>query len=147
MSRCAATPMYIPLPGDMQNMINRLCPMIEPKLTFRNGRTRARLRATISIQKLALVATGGWWEKENLDTLSLIVQEMAADMGVEFSGAIIRPHANDLRHEGVLTLDGQAVLTAAKLAGHALIEQGQIPADLLDSISRPLVSAEQWILE
>jgi len=68
-------------------------------------------------------------------------------MGVEFSGAIIRPHANDLRHEGVLTLDGQAVLTAAKLAGHALIEQGQIPADLLDSISRPLVSAEQWILE
>jgi multimeric flavodoxin WrbA len=37
-----ATPVYIPLPGEMQNFINRLCPLIEPFLENRQGRTRAR---------------------------------------------------------------------------------------------------------
>lgn len=140
-----ATPMYIPFPGDMQNMVNRLCPLIEPKLAYRNGRTRASLRASISIRNLALVATSGWWEKENLDTLTQIARELAADMAVEFSGAIIRPHAYYICSKGVVTPKGQAVLEAAKLAGRMLIEQGQIPEELIDSISQPLILAEQWI--
>ncbi|MEM2102882.1 MAG: flavodoxin family protein, partial [Candidatus Bathyarchaeia archaeon] len=35
-----ATPVYIPLPGAMQNFLNRLCPLMEPLLEFRDGRTR-----------------------------------------------------------------------------------------------------------
>ncbi|MGB8252587.1 MAG: flavodoxin family protein [Anaerolineaceae bacterium] len=27
-----ATPIYIPLPGAMQNVLNRLCPLLEPEL-------------------------------------------------------------------------------------------------------------------
>ena len=34
------TPVYLPLPGEMQNIINRLVPLIEPILEFRDGRTR-----------------------------------------------------------------------------------------------------------
>ena len=58
-----ATPVYIPLPGYMQNFINRLCPLIEPMLVFRDGRTRARFHEDVNIQKIVLVSTGGWWEK------------------------------------------------------------------------------------
>jgi len=29
-----ATPIYIPLPGDMQNFINRLTPLLNPRLNF-----------------------------------------------------------------------------------------------------------------
>ena len=36
-----ATPVYLPLPGEMQNMINRLVPLIEPILEFKDNRTRA----------------------------------------------------------------------------------------------------------
>ncbi len=140
-----ATPVYIPLPGDMQNMVNRLCPLIDPKLVFLNGRTRAKPQPHILIHKLALVATSGWWEKGNFDTLTQIVRELAADLNIEFTGAIIRPHADYMRQKGVMTPDGLAVQEAAKLAGRALIEQGQIPRELFDSISRPLVSVEQWI--
>jgi len=140
-----ATPMYIPFPGDMQNMVNRLCPLIDPVLAFRSGRTRAKLRAPISIRKLALVATSGWWEKDNLETLTRIAREMAAHMDIEFSGAIIRSHAFYMRENGVVTSNGQAVLEAAKQAGHALAEKGRIPKELIDAISRPLVSAERWI--
>ena len=55
-----ATPVYIPLPGDLQNIINRLCPLVEPFLEFRAGRTRARLRKDVNIKKYVLVSTGGW---------------------------------------------------------------------------------------
>ena len=32
-----ATPVYIPLPGDMQDIINRLCPLLKPLLEKRHG--------------------------------------------------------------------------------------------------------------
>ena len=37
-----ATPVYIPIPGEMQNFINRLCPLILPRLDLVGPRTRAR---------------------------------------------------------------------------------------------------------
>ncbi len=57
-----ATPVYIPLPGEMQNFVNRLTPLINPFLSWREGRTRAELRSDVKIKKIALVATSGWWE-------------------------------------------------------------------------------------
>ena len=62
-----ATPVYIPLPGEMQNVINRLCPLIEPALETREGRTRARFHKDVKINKIALVSTSGWWEMGNFD--------------------------------------------------------------------------------
>lgn len=140
-----ATPMYIPFPGDMQNLVNRLCPLIEPKLTMHNGRTRAQLRVDVKLCKIALVATGGWWEKENLDLLSHIVQEIAANMNVRFAGAMVRPHAYSMCKNGVVTPAGQLVLEAMRLAGRALVEQEQIPAALIERIGRPLVPADPWL--
>ncbi len=142
-----ATPVYVPFPGEMQNLVNRLVPLMDPKLSFRDGRTRAICRASVAIRKLALVATGDWWEKENLDTLVRIARELAADMDIEFAGALLRPHASYMTRNGVVTPDGQAVLDAAKLAGRALIEQGRIPDDLGDAVSRPLVPVGQWLQE
>ena len=46
-----ATPIYISLPGDMQNFINRLTPLLEPNIKFREGRTRANMRAGVLIDK------------------------------------------------------------------------------------------------
>jgi multimeric flavodoxin WrbA len=138
-----ATPIYIPMPGAMQNFLNRLCPLLEPELKTRDGRTRVRFRDDVNIHKIVLVATGGWWELANLDRLVLIVQEIAEDAGVEFAGALLRPHAHSMRSSGKVTLDGEAVLAAAKLAGHQLIVDGKMNPDTLTQISRPLVPQEQ----
>jgi len=138
-----ATPVYIPLPGEMQNFINRLCPLIEPFLESREGRTRARFHKQIKIQKIVLVSTGGWWEKANFKTVVRITEELAKDASVEFAGAVLRPHAFLMKKKGKLTKDGEAVLNAVKRAGHELIKEGKMNKETLEVISRPLISEEE----
>ena len=138
-----ATPVHIPLPGEMQNVINRLCALVEPFLEFRQGRTRARFRRDVAIRKITLVATGGWWEKANLSTVVRIAEELAADAGVEFAGALLRPHAFVMMHKGVLTEEGLGVCAAAKRAGHELIAEGQMREETLEAVSRPLIAEEE----
>jgi len=138
-----ATPVYIPLPGEMQNVINRICPLILPLLETRDGRTRARFRDGVKIKKIVLVATGAWWEIENLDTVKRIALELAEGGNVEFAGAVLRPHAFLMTQKGKLTKDGQGVLEAARKAGHELIKDGCFQISTLDAIARPLISQEE----
>ena len=138
-----ATPVYIPLPGEMQNVINRLCPLIVPSLETREGRTRARFHEDVKIQKIALVATGAWWEKGNFGTVVRIVEELAKDASVEFAGAVIRPHAFLMKQQGELTQDGEAVVNAVKRAGYELVKEGRMDQETLDMISRPVIAQEE----
>jgi len=137
-----ATPVYIPLPGDMQNIINRLCPLLDPFLEFREGRTRARFRKNVGIRKIVLVSTGGWWEKANFGTVVRITEELAKDASVEFAGAVLRPHAHLMKEKGELTQDGEAVLNAVRRAGYELVKEGVMTKETLETISRPLISQE-----
>jgi len=138
-----ATPVYIPLPGAMQNVINRLCPLIEPLLETREGRTRARFRQDVAIRRIALVSTSGWWELGNFDTVVRIVEELAEDASAEFAGAVLRPHAFLMQEGGELTADGKAVLDAAKSAGFQLVREGAMRQETLGAVSRPLISQEE----
>ena len=138
-----ATPVYIPLPGDMQNFINKLCPLIFPHLENRQGRTRVRFRDDVTIQKIILVSTGGWWEKENFETVVRIVKELAENARVEFGGAILRPHAFLMNKDGEFTKDGEEILNDMKKAGYELINRGEINRKILEFIHRPLISEEE----
>jgi len=138
-----ATPVYIPLPGDMQIIINRLCPLIEPFLETRKGRTRARFHDNVKIRKIMLVSTGGWWEKENFGTVVRIVEELAEDASVEFAGAVLRPHAFLMKKEEELTKDGKAVVSAVRRAGYELIKEGGMNRETLETVSHPLISEEE----
>jgi len=140
-----ATPVYIPLPGDFQNIINRLVALMDPVLEFRDGRTRIRLREDVQIRQIVLVATSGWWELENLDTVVRIVEEIAKDASVEFSGALLRPHFSVMKKKGEVTQDGASVLTAAHQAGFDLVKQGRIAQETLETIRRPLISLEDFM--
>ncbi len=139
-----ATPVYIPLPGAMQNVVNRLVPLMDPVEVWRGGRTRAKFHADVGIRRIALVATGGWWEKGNLDTVVRIAEELAKDAGVDFAGAVLRPHASYMRSDGALTPTGQKVLEAAHRAGRELAATGTMTKGTLRAVSRPLVSREEY---
>jgi len=141
-----ATPVYIPLPGEMQNVINRLCPLIEPVLDTREGRTRARFHKDVKINKIVLVSTSGWWEMGNFDTVVCIARELAEDASVEFAGAVLRPHAYLMREDGELTEKGKAVQEAARTAGYELAQEGRMKQETLDKVSRPLISQEDFRL-
>ena len=140
-----ATPVYIPLPGDMQIFINRICPIVKPLLETRAGRTRARLHDDVKIGKVVLVATGGWWEKENLDTVVRIAEELADNMSIEFAGSLLRPHAFLMKKKGELTEDGTVIMDEVKKLGHDFAKTGQLDGSMLESIMRPLISREELL--
>lgn len=135
-----ATSVYSPLPGDMQNFLNRLIPLMQPKLVRREGRTRAQARDGVRIKKIALVAVSGWWEIENLDTVLRIARELAEDISVEFAGGLLRPHSSYMRNNGETTKEGAEVLEAAKQAGYELATEGVIHPETLQAVSRPIIS-------
>ncbi|MEM2953888.1 MAG: flavodoxin family protein [Candidatus Bathyarchaeia archaeon] len=135
-----ATPVYIPLPGEMQNFINRLCPLVEPIFEWREGRTRARFHENVKIRKIVLVSACGWWELGNFGTVLRIAEEFAKDLNIEFSGAILRPHAflMEENREKAKIIKG-----ALKQAGFQLIKDGKISDHILETISQPLISEEE----
>lgn len=136
-----ATPVYSPLSGEMQNFLNRLMPLLEPVLEFRNGRTRACLHSDVAIDKILLVATSGWWELGNFSHLIPIFENLALDASVEFPDPILRPHASLLKRDDA---KAKEVIEALKAAGKELVLNGSIQKDLLDKISQPLVSEEEF---
>jgi multimeric flavodoxin WrbA len=138
-----ATPVYIPLPGEMQNLINRLCPLIDPTLETREGRTRARFHEDVNITRIVLVSTSGWREMGNFDTVVRIVRELAEDASVEFAGAVLRPHASLMKEDGQLTQGGEAVQEAARRAGYELAKEARMKPETLELVSRPLISQEE----
>ena len=139
-----ATPVYIPLPGDMQNILNRLMPCIDTNLVKRQGRTRARLRTGVNLKKIILVAVSGWWEMENFDTVVRIVSELAEVVSIDFGGAVLRPHVHMLKVDGKITKEGQDVLDADRRAGNELIQLGEMKEETLKMVSRPLITEEEY---
>ncbi|MHA1951778.1 MAG: flavodoxin family protein [Candidatus Thorarchaeota archaeon] len=135
-----AIPIYLPLPGKMQNLLNRLLPIVEPILEFRDGRTRAKFHDDVRISQIVLVSTGGWWEKGNMDLVVQIAKHIAEDVSVEFSGAVLRPHVSIMEENKEMA---KKILDAAKAAGRQLVEDGKMSPDLLETISQPLISEEE----
>jgi len=135
------TPVYIPLPGEMQNLLNRLCPIVDPELVTRDGRTRGRMREGVGIRRIALVATSGWWEIENMDTVVRIAHELAEDASVPLAGPLLRPHA-----AMALSPAGKPseILQAAEQAGFELASTGTIQAETLAMVSQPLIGQEEY---
>jgi len=140
-----ATPVYIPIPGRMQNFINRLCPLILPELVKQGERTRARFHADVKIKKVLLVSTGGWWETGNFETVTMIAKELALNAGVEFAGALIRPHAFLMKKEGAFTEKGQEIVGLLKEAGRSFAREGVIAPEMFEAISEPLVTHDAMI--
>jgi multimeric flavodoxin WrbA len=138
-----ATPVYIPLPGDMQNVLNRMLPLMGPGLKWLNGRTRFEngFAVDVKISKFVLVATSGWWEIENLGTVLRIVEELAKGLNVEFAGALLRPH---FRFMAEKKEKAEEILEAARQAGRQLAKEGKISKDLLDAVRQPLISEQEW---
>jgi multimeric flavodoxin WrbA len=139
-----ASPVYSPMPGDLQNIINRFVALLDPVLDFRNGRTRARLRADVQIEKVVLLSGNGWWERENVNLLEHVIKEFAENAGITYAGTIVRPHIYALRTNEGISPEGEGVLSAIRQAAGELMDTGEFSQETLDTISRPLFSREVY---
>ena len=136
-----ATPVYMPLPGEMQNFLNRLVCLIQPDLVWQGGRTRARFRDDVKIKKIVLVGVCGWFEFFNFGTVVRIARELAKNVGVEFAAPVLRPHAYHLDKDNDKT---RAVMEALRKAGSELVKSGDVSKELLDLVGQPLISEEEY---
>lgn len=137
-----ATPVYVPLPGEMQNLLNRLIPLMEPVLENKNFRTRARFHKNVKVKRIMLVATSGWWELGNFDVVKQIVKEIAANFQIEYCGEILRPHSTALNN---YPEDKKMIFKTLEEAGYQLVKEGKISSDKLELISKPLISFDDYL--
>lgn len=133
-------PVYFPLPGTMQNFLNRLMPLMNPILRYRNGHTRIQFHDDVKIRKIALISACGWWEKGNFETVTRIVQEICQKASVEFAGSVTRPHAYLLSEKKD---KANEISKALKEIGFRLIREGFLPHDLLKIVAQPLISEKE----
>jgi multimeric flavodoxin WrbA len=138
-----ATPVYVPLPGRMQDFINRIVSLCKPELRFENGRTRGMRQELYNVSKIVLISVGGWWEIENFDTVVRIVRDFSETAGIEFTGPILRPHAFLMSDKLGLNDNGRIILEEVRKAGQQLVEKGLILPETLKAISRPLISESE----
>jgi len=133
-------PVYLPIPSEMQKFLNRLMPLMNPILEFRDGRTSIRFHDDVRIRKIVLVSVCGWWEMGNFDMVEHIVKEICLKASVEFEGSVLRPHGYLLSKKSVKV---DEVIKAIREAGFSLIKEGSLPEDLLRVISQPLISEKE----
>ena len=115
-------------------------PLINPVLSWRGGRTRARFHDNVRICKVVLVSVSGWWELGNFGVVVHIAEELAKNANVEFAAPVLRPHASYLVRDDEKS---RAVLDALRKAGFELVENGAVSKGLLDVIGQPLISEER----
>ena len=133
-------PVYFPLPGAMQNLLNRFMPLMNPILKYRNGHTQIQFHDDVRIKKVVLVSVCGWWEKGNFDTVTRIAEEICQKASIEFAGSVLRPHADLLPEEED---KANEVFEALWKVGFSLVKDGFLPKDLLEIIAEPLISERE----
>jgi multimeric flavodoxin WrbA len=134
-------PVYLPLPGAMQNFLNRLMPLMNPILRYNHGHTQIQFHEDVKIRKIALVSVCGWWEKGNFETVTRIVKEICQKASVEFVGPVTRPHAYLLSEKKE---KANEISKALKETGFKLIREGILSKDLLKIVAQPLMSEKEF---
>jgi len=134
-------PVYFPLPGAIQNFLNRLMPLVNPILKYRNGHTQIRFHDYVKIKKIVLVSVCGWWEKGNFDTVTRIAEEICQKVSIDFSGSVLRPHADLLSEEKD---KAEEIFEALRKVGFSLIRTGVLPVSLLEIVAQPLISEKEF---
>ena len=141
-----ATPLYVDgMTGPLKMVVDRMIPLGEPKIEYRDDHCRHPGRGTVQDRKLALVSNCGFWELDNFDALVSHVQAVAKNLDATFAGALLRPHGPALRamlDQGIPVAD---VLDAARDAGRQLVEAGSISTETLGTVSRPLLARDQYV--
>jgi len=137
-------PVYALMPGEMQNLMNRTMPLFNGITERREGRMVPQLREEVRIKKLVLVSSCYFWGLDNFEMVLAAAQKFSFYTKAESFFALLRPHALPF-HMMIKEGKGKEIIGAASKAGYQLIQEGRIDSTLLDEISRPLLSPEDFL--
>jgi len=138
-------PVYMSgMPGPVKNMFDRLLPFVEPTVELRDGRVRHPLSVGVKGGHLILVSACGHWEMENFNPLLGFMRDYCGSASRTFAGALLRPHALEFA-ELLKNGGGEDILSAVHEAGRQFVRTGILPEDKLATISRPLLTLEEYV--
>jgi multimeric flavodoxin WrbA len=141
-----ATPVYVDgITGPMKKLLDRMIPLVEPFFELRDGHCRHPRRKGVKIGKLVLVSNCGYWELDNFDPLLVHTRAACRNFGIEFAGALLRPHGPALKGMLDRGLPVDDVLASAKEAGRQLVQGGRISPEMLQTVSRELLPLEEYV--
>jgi len=141
-----ATPLYVDgMSGPMKNVLDRLIPWVQPFIEMRDGHCRHPGREGHSRRKLVLLSNCAFWEMDNFDPLLVHTEAFCRNAGMEFAGALLRPHGEALRPMMKTGAPLDDVFEAAREAGRQLVQEGQMSAETLDTVSRELLPLEPYL--
>jgi len=132
-----ASPVYYAgITGPLKNLMDRQLP-----LHMSGGLANKR-------KKIVLVSSSGFWDISMFDPLIAQMKaiSMRPDGSSDFAGALLRPGAEPMREmmkgKGRELLE--SIFKAAKDAGKQLVNEGRISKELLDAVSKGLMSEEEY---
>lgn len=127
-----ATPVYFSgVTGPLKNLMDRQLPLHVPGTTPKKK------------QKVVLVSSCGAWEIEAFDPIIVQMRAIYSRDDAEFVAALLRPGAEAMRYMPEGAMDD--VINAAREAGRELVRTGRISESLLKTVSRPLMSEEEYM--
>lgn len=141
-----ATPVYVDgVTGPMENLIDRMLPIVKPLFEMRDGHCRHPLREGTKSSKVVLVSNCGFWEMDNFDPLLDHMKAFCKNATSEFAGALLRPHGEGMRPMMEIGKPIDDIFEAAKEAGRQLVEEGEMSVETLNIVSRELMPLEMYV--
>ena len=140
-----ATPVFVWGPsGPLKNVMDRMIPLIEPFITLQAGHCSHPIREGTPRAKVVLVSSCGFWEMDNFHPLLEQMRTLSRVVGLEFAGALLRPHAPGFTTMLEMGAPVRDVLDAARAAGHELVQTGAISQATMNAVSRPVLPCDDY---
>ena len=131
--------------GLLKNAMDRTLPLLEPFIELDEGHSRNKLRQGVMPGKLALVSSCAHWEMEGFKLLVAQIGYFCDQLGREFAGALLRPHAVALPHMMWLGKETAHILDAARELGRQLAKEGTMADNLLRAVSSELMKPAVYV--
>ncbi|MCL5256942.1 MAG: flavodoxin family protein [Chloroflexi bacterium] len=133
------------LSGPLKCLVDRLTPLGSAPMEIRDGHTRHPVGPGAKGGKIVLVSNCGFWELDNFDPILAHVKAICRNAGREFGGALLRPHGPIFGGMVKMGMPVGDIFEAAKEAGRQLIQNGEMSAETLAIVSRPLQPLDQFV--
>jgi hypothetical protein len=138
-------PVYAKLPGELQNLFNRMMPLLEPNVLVRGRTLIPTRRKDLKVRRVALVSTCGWWGLENFDLLIKNVEFMAKIFDVKLARPLLRPDSGVFRWMASVGDGCSRIIEAAEEAGAQLVKKGDIAKETARRVQVPLRSLREFL--
>jgi multimeric flavodoxin WrbA len=141
-----ATPVFVDgMTSTLKAVLDRSIPLVQPFFEIRDDHCRHPPLGDRKVSKVVLVSVSGFTELDNFDPLVAHVKAYCKNLSSEFVGAILRPIGAQLQVFKQMGIQVDDIFKAIKQAGKELVQAGTIRSDTQNTISREIVSRDEYI--